>query len=268
MHNVKKVIVMKTKNLLPISNQEEKEIFAGWYTSSSDEWGTPGSVPTVDIYPPGNGGGGWDSPWGGDDPHIGGGSGGGTKDPTNHTLGKELTVCPQVSTTAECSILAIGAINKFLGGEELGIHKDDFAEHLGLANDVGQAFANIIMGDGLNNTTMDKLVDDFFINEHISSTSDISNQLDQGHPILATMIFGKDPNGDIQGHAVVITGYDSATNMVTVANSLAPGEKETFLFDNTKLTNLNAISGLKDNATTDKYKKDKGDWWTGCTIGK
>ena len=259
---------MNTNNLLPISNLEEKEIYAGWYTSSSDGW-DGGYLDPVDVFPPDNGGGwGGGDPWGGreDGTDIGSGGSGGNSSSGGHQLPGELNICTQLGVFSDCSYLALGAINKYLGGEELGIHKDDFAEYWNIAHNVGEGFTNILNGGGVSDVQLNNLVNDFYINQAVNNVDQISSQLDNGHPILATLVVGRHGD-DIDGHAVVITGYDSATKMVTIADSLADGLVQSFQFDSSKLINMTAISGIKDNDVTDKYKNDSGDWWKSCSMG-
>lgn len=116
---------------------------------------------------------------------------------------------------------------------------------------------------GLTSSELSNVVDAFFLNSDLTGdTGSIINPLDSGHPILATML---DPVIMI-GHAVVIIGFNAGTNMVTIANSLAPGGVETIAYNLATIINQSAVSGFQNNATVNQYSKDANDWWVGCKV--
>lgn len=258
---------MKSKNLLPIEVENQKELFGGWSWDSGDQWR---EIQEVEII--GGSGGGWDNPfWGGyypNDPDpdyyggaSGGSGGGGESNGGEHQLSDIEPPCPQLKATGECTIKALEVVSKYFKGDKMGIHKDDFAEHIGIKS-IGDAFKSLIIGEGVKGSQLDKIVNDFFVNKQLDGSSQsIMQALDSGQPILSTIKM----EGGI-GHAVVITGYNSNTNEITIADSLADNGIRTMAYDPSNFYTQNAISGFQNNAIVEKYKNDTGDWWQGCDM--
>ncbi|CAM3053468.1 C39 family peptidase [Chryseobacterium flavum] len=226
-----------------------------------DGYDDGGDPPTWDDNDPSPGDDG-DDPFpsgGGEDP----GNDDDTSDPEQHNLPQPVPqICTQLGSTGECTMKALDVISKFFGGDAMGIHKDDFAQFVGL-NNPGEAAMEFLINPngGLTMDELNGLVDEFFTNTDLGGdTASIISHLDNGHPILATII---DPATNT-GHAVVIIGFNAGTNMVTIANSLAPGGVETIAYNASTMVNQSAISGFQNNATVNQYRNDSNDWWIGC----
>lgn len=278
---MKNLQVVELNSILEMLNENELYAFKGGLEGGQSD---VHDIPEVIIPTPGgdDDGGGYDDggdpptwdddepPYGGDgdDPFPpGGGEDSGNdeddSDPEQHNLPQPVPqICTQLSGTGECTMKALDVISKFFGGDAMGIHKDDFAEFVGLHNP-GQAALEFMMNPngGLTTGELDGLVDEFFTNTDLGGDSaSIITHLDSGHPILATIL---NP-GTGTGHAVVIIGFNAGTNMVTIANSLAPGGVETIAYNSASIVNQVAISGFQNNATVNQYSNDATDWWIGC----
>lgn len=262
---------METKKLLPIEVENQKEMFGGWSWNSGDNiW--EGDIPGLEFVG-GGGGADWGDFWrdfdpGNEYPDYGGGGGsvGGNGENNgggNHQLQRPVDPpCVQVNSTGECTMKALGVVSKYFDGDKMGIHKDDFAEFVGI-NNVGEAFGTLIAGEGLSMQKLNDIIDNFFIHTELDKTSQsIITALDNNNPIFSTIRMSESI-----GHAVVIIGYNSETNMVTVADSLADTGFRTMLYDPNMFMSQTAISGFQNNDIVNKYKKDSNDWWEGCRMG-
>lgn len=279
---MRKLQIVELNSTLELLNENELYSFKGGLEGGQSEHDIEEVIITV---PGGDGdgddGGGYDDggdpptwdddtpPYGddGDDPFPPDNGGGpedeDTSDPDQHNLPQPVPqICTQLASTGECTMKALDVISKFFGGDAMGIHKDDFAEFVGLMNP-GQAGMEFFMNPdgGLSIDELNGLVDAFFNNTDLGGdAASIVSHLDSGHPILATIYDAATSTG----HAVVIIGFNAATNMVTIANSLAPGGIETIAYNPATMINQSAISGFQNNATVNQYSHDTGDWWIGC----
>lgn len=259
---------MKAKKLLPIEVESQKEMFGGAIWNSGDNmWDS--DIPELELIG-GGGGNDWGDFWrdfnprdeypdyGGGGSSTDGDNNGGGED---HRLKKDVSdPCTQVVGTGECSLLALDVISKYFDGDKMGINKDDFIESIGY-NFISTVDRIMLKNEGLDTNQIDKMVDNFFINEKIGDIQSMIDALDKQHPILGLIKLEK---GD--GHAVVITGYNSSTNMITVKDSLAPGGEKVMEYNSSMFVDKISISGFKDNSIVKKYKKDANDWWGSCTI--
>ena len=274
---------MKNKQILSFSQLEEemealKEqdaqscVGGGWFDYIHD-------LDMFTVYGGGDGGGFMPSdfqPGGGNEDDNNYGGGGYTPDDTPPTepdpplkLKNLPGMCPQVGSTAECGMLAFEFLSKFYGGDKKGINKSDFAESIGIDSKekaIRQFYFDPNRREplGITDVEMYRICDTFFKNNLLEygNLEQIKNSLSKEHPILMNY----SSEGSNNGHAVVIVGYDSSTNQITLADPLATGGMRNVNYDPTMFKNLVEIEGMQDDKKTRKYRNNE-DWWKGCGIG-
>jgi len=272
---------MKNKQILSFSQLEEemealKEqdaqscVGGGWFDYIHD-------LDMFTVY--GGGGGGFMpsdfQPGGGNEDDNNYGGGGYTPEETPPEPGPPLKLknlpgmCPQVGSTGECGMLAFEFLSKFYGGDKKGINKSDFAESIGIDSKekaIRQFYFDPNRKEplGITDVEMYRICDTFFKNNLLEygNLEQIKNSLSKEHPILMNY----SSEGSNIGHAVVIVGYDSSTNQITLADPLATGGMRNVNYDPTMFKNLVEIEGMQDDKKTRKYRNNE-DWWKGCGIG-
>ena len=273
---------MKNKQILSFSQLEEemealKEqdaqscVGGGWFDYIHD-------LDMFTVYGGGGGGGFMPSdfqPGGGNEDDNNYGGGGYTPEETPPEPGPPLKLknlpgmCPQVGSTGECGMLAFEFLSKFYGGDKKGINKSDFAESIGIDSKekaIRQFYFDPNRREplGITDVEMYRICDTFFKNNLLEygNLEQIKNSLSKEHPILMNY----SSEGSNNGHAVVIVGYDSSTNQITLADPLATGGMRNVNYDPTMFKNLVEIEGMQDDKKTRKYRNNE-DWWKGCGIG-
>ena len=178
-------------------------------------------------------------------------------------------MCPQVGRTAMCGIFAFDYISKIYGGDKKGINKSDFAELIGI-DSKEKAFDNFFFKNiGIDGDGYKKIADTFFENEKIYSDEfyKVTESLKLGNPIIS--VYGDydgRTNSVKDGHAVVIVGYDSKTNKLTIADSLSSTGIREVKYDITKFHEMRSIKGMKGLEGEDRKYKNNEDWWKECGI--
>ena len=273
---------MKNKQTLSFSQLEEemealKEqdaqscVGGGWFDYIHD-------LDMFTVYGGGGGGGFMPSdfqPGGGNEDDNNYGGGGYTPEETPPEPGPPLKLknlpgmCPQVGSTGECGMLAFEFLSKFYGGDKKGINKSDFAESIGIDSKekaIRQFYFDPNRREplGITDVEMYRICDIFFKNNLLEygNLEQIKNSLSKEHPILMNY----SSEGSNNGHAVVIVGYDSSTNQITLADPLATGGMRNVNYDPTMFKNLVEIEGMQDDNKIRKYRNNE-DWWKGCGIG-
>ena len=273
---------MKNKQILSFSQLEEemealKEqdaqscVGGGWFDYIHD-------LDMFTVYGGGGGGGFMPSdfqPGGGNEDDNNYGGGGYTPEETPPEPDPPLKLknlpgmCPQVGSTGECGMLAFEFLSKFYGGDKKGINKSDFAESIGIDSKekaIRQFYFDPNRREplGITDVEMYRICDTFFKNNLLEygNLEQIKNSLSKEHPILMNY----SSEGSNNGHAVVIVGYDSSTNQITLADPLATGGMRNVNYDPTMFKNLVEIEGMQDDNKIRKYRNNE-DWWKGCGIG-
>jgi len=208
--------------------------------------------------------------------NYGGAGGGYTPEETPPEPGPPLKLknlpgmCRQANNTAECGMFAFDYLSKFYGGDRMGIHKDDFAEAIGHNQILALQRFSLPNSPGLDSWQYERIRDTFFNNTHLDGSVDqIKDALKSGNPIICSLSqgYGRTNNGIAEyAHAVVIVGYDEATNQITYADSLKGNRLQTVTYDASLFKYQDRIEGLKDSPEVNKYKYDKNDWWSKCQI--